>query len=260
MDPLFGSIWGLACAMSSWSDSEDDKPAKGKINPKYLCAVCSSSNLQCWKCERISLKQEIISLKSELSKYNQDKLESLILTSKYKQLMTKVNLGEFHQSDNNNTFEYKSRLSLSHFLTITFDPVKFGFQPNEYERKNYILSRLCRLVKDELIKEVYGSFERHKNGIIHAHCIIIAQQEDKKEIKQYLHDQFTDNPYNRIVIDMGPAKYPQAMDYINKESDHYFHIRPWPLKFKEATLEDYQRLQKQLHNPNKPSDFDYGIV
>lgn len=183
------------------------------------CAICSGSNIQCSKCEILSLRKTINGLQSQLDKYTNILSDNLSL--KYWQV---VDIDKcFKRSKKPIPYNYKDKLSTAKFLTITFDPAKFGIQPLEDERKNYILLQLQRMIVHEMILELYGSFEYHKSGIVHAHCIIITN--DESAVKQYIQPKFTDNRYNRKAIDLGPAKYPQAEEYINKESvDYFLHI------------------------------------
>jgi len=185
------------------------------------CVVCASSNLQCWKCERISLKFKIASLQKELSQFYTSDIEKFYLSYHDKQLSQKYHTVRSPLPIN---YEYKEKLSTSYFITITFDPARFGMQPFDEERKDYIIHKMYNVMDYQLIKEVYGSFERHKNGIIHTHAIITAYFDDIKQINKVMKSYFTDNPYNKIAIDIGPAKYPQAKEYMEKESDDYYLI------------------------------------
>lgn len=242
MDPIIGSIWGLACVMTS-------------------CAICHQST-QCYKCEIFDLKLKVRQLQSELSRYYTSDVEKLNLTYKDKQLFADCTT---IRTPVPIVYDYKDELSTSHFVTITFDPARFGMQPFDDERKDYILHKLTNLISKQLIKKCYGSFERHKNGIIHSHLIINAQQEDVKKIKQQLKSYFTDNPYNKIVIDIGPAKYPQAKDYIDKESDDYYLIFPKPVKAcclpcgKINWTPGGNPTNKIKQEVNQLNDLDFGI-
>lgn len=222
------------------------------------CAVCNSSNIQCWKCERISLKFKIAQLQNELSKFYSADVEKLAVENYEKQISENYLIVT---SDIPIQYDYKNELSTSHFVTITFDPARFGMQPFDSERKDYIIHKLLRLFDKKLIKKCYGSFERHKNGIIHSHLIINAQQEDIPKIKQLLKSYFTDNPYNKIVIDIGPAKYPQAKDYIEKESDDYYKIipRPEPKKKKKNYAIPVIQVQEYSDDSDVDNPLDYGL-
>lgn len=187
------------------------------------CPVCSASNIQCWKCERYDLKKEIYTLRRELSKYYTS--DQSKFTPNFYDKFNSLNFITKRQSSPIE-YEYESELSNSYFVTITFDPAKFGLMPYEVERKNYILNALYKIMKTDLIKKCYGCFEYHQNGIVHSHLIINAQYEDIKTIKRKLREEFSDNPYNKIVVDIGYAKFPQAKQYIEKESSDYYLIIP----------------------------------
>lgn len=105
------------------------------------------------------------------------------------------------------------------FITITFDPEKFGINNSPELEKQYILHKLAYLKKSDLCQSFYGCFEFHKSGSIHAHLIMCTNYD--KEVYKYLKQQFTDNPRNRHAIDYCLAKV-KAQQYIEKESDHYF--------------------------------------
>lgn len=228
------------------------------------CAICHHST-QCYKCEIFDLKAKVRQLQSELSRYYTSDVEKLKLTFSDKQDYSNFIV---MRCDLPIEYDYKDELSTSHFVTITFDPARFGMHPFDEERKEYILHKLTSIMDKQLIKKCYGSFERHKNGIIHSHLIINAQQEDIKKIKQLLKSYFTDNPYNKIVIDIGPAKYPQAKDYIEKESDDYYLIMPKPVKSSCLPCgkmnwtpggNPTHKIKQEVNQLNGISDLDYGL-
>lgn len=179
--------------------------------------VCFGSSILCPNCEITRLKKEIKKLRQELDMYTHIMSEELDL--KYWQIAD-INK-TFTRSKIPLKFEYKHNLSKCNFITITFDPAKFGIQPLHEERKNYILSKLFSMIKSCVIMELYGCFEYTKAGFIHAHLIASTNYRES-EIKQILKVYFTDNMRNTKAVDVGPAKHPQAEEYINKESDDYF--------------------------------------
>lgn len=180
------------------------------------CLICRQTS-QCYKCQIQELKQENTALRNELARFHT--IENDALQLKYWQSQEIINT--FTQSKMKIPFEYKSKLSNAYFITITFDPNKFGVAQLEDERKQYILYSLYKCIKSELLTEVYGCFEYHKNGLVHAHAILITGY--PKEIQQKLHPLYTDNTKNKVVIQIDKAKHPQAQQYIEKESTHYFH-------------------------------------
>lgn len=181
------------------------------------CVQCHDSNIKCYRCQIRQLKAENLSLKQELQKYYLIDNEQLSLT-RYQQQDIDNN---FIQQSTPLDYDYKDKLSNEYFITITFDPSKFGLQPYESERKDYILYQLTRLRNKDLFTDCYGCFEYHKNGIIHTH--LIMNTAFPKEIYQILKSKFTDNSHNKVVLQIDKAKWPQAKDYINKESDHYYY-------------------------------------
>lgn len=228
------------------------------------CAICHQST-QCYKCEIVDLKAKVRNLQCELSKYYTADVEKLMLSYSDKQLSTHFDL---FQSKEPLPYDYKEELSTSHFVTLTFDPARFGMHLYDEERKQYIIHKLYYLMYNKLIKKCYGSFERHKNGIIHSHLIINAQQEDIKKIKQKLKSYFSDNPHNRIVVDIGPAKYPQAKEYIEKESDDYYLILPKPEKSSCLPCgkmnwapggNPTNKIKQEVNKLNGISDLDFGL-
>lgn len=234
------------------SDSDNDfKKSKPAKIISYECPLCASSSVKCNKCEIISLKLQVQQLKNELQKFYLIDRELLSISHNEKFLSTQfVTL----RCSKPIEFEYKDALSLSHFVTITFDPARFGLQEWEFERKEYILHKWYILLDKHLINHVYGSFEYHKNGIIHCHAIINAQNENIKQINRTLRSFFTNNSKNKVVVQVGPAKYPQAQEYIEKESDDYFLIMG-PSKHKKC--KPVNRNQK-IEDTNR-DDLDYGI-
>lgn len=190
----------------------------GKNPNPFICAICAGTSTLCYKCQIDKLTQEVHELREELTRLYAIKSEELKL--KYHQLQDiETNIKQRNTPFN---FEYESKLSNSYFCTITFDPNRFGVESQEEDRKNYILYHLLNLMNNELFTECYGSFEYHKNGIIHAHTIIITGYPN--ELKRSLKPLFTNNPNNRVAIQLDKAKYPQAKQYIDKESNHYFYM------------------------------------
>lgn len=192
------------------------------------CVKCAGCSILCYSCENRFLRKEITKLQQQLEIYTNTLSEELDL--KYWQLMDIKNT--FERSNTSMRFDYKHRLSTCKFITLTFDPAKFGIQPLHDERKNYILSKLYRLIKSSIVIELYGSFEYTKAGIVHAH-LIANTNFTIEELTAIIKPYFTDNPYNTKAVDIGPAKYPQAEEYINKESDDYFRYLDPKTKSKE---------------------------
>lgn len=226
---------------------------KPSVKIIYDCPLCYNSSVKCSKCEIISLKLEIARLRRELSQFYLIDSEKLSVSLQEKQLSCDyLTIRAVIPIK----YEYKDALSLSHFVTITFDPARFGMQEFQSERKEYILHKFYILMDKKLINNVYGSFELHKNGIVHAHVIINAQTENIKKINKLLKSYFTDNQHNKIVIQIGPAKYPQAIEYIEKESEDYFLIQHRPSKkFTKLT----PKVEETTLPCNGENPLDYGL-
>jgi len=191
-----------------------------KVSPKIpnnKCVKCYNTP-QCLQCENKQLKNDNLQLTQQLGKLLMIQPEEFDLKYYHKMDIKK----HFkRQSTPFKEFEYKSKLTNASFFTITFDPSKFGTQPFEDERKEYILHALTKSIKTEYFTEICGCFEYHKNGIVHAHFIVITAF--RQQLKDCLIPYFTNNKRNLKCIDAGPAKYPQAMDYLTKESTDYFY-------------------------------------
>lgn len=183
---------------------------------KISCVICKGSS-QCLKCENKQLKNQLEELSQELLKfYTTDTLNKLYLSSYQMSGVKQL----FQISEKPMVFEYKHYICQSYFLTLTFDPARFGLAPYPEQRIDYILYHMYKCCKYVFIKGLYGCFEHHKNGIVHSHMIIIT--EEKEQVYKYLHKQFTDNPHNKIAVHIDKAKHPQAKQYIEKESIYYF--------------------------------------
>jgi len=219
------------------------------------CIYCDDD--RCDKCIITQLRKKVFDLEQQLNKLNTQNADKLLLSYYEKQLLQHYLIIERNtgNAESMPQFEYKSKLSHAFFCTLTFDPSKFGTGIFHSERRLYILSRICTLMDKMLIKECYGSFEFHKNGQLHSHMIFIMNPDDKKIVKQLLKKEFTDNPYNKNAIDIGPAKYPTGMTYIEKESDDFFYIMHKPRKYKHYHYE----LPTEEESRQLAQDLDYGL-
>lgn len=186
------------------------------MSTSVRCPVCIGSSIQCDRCTIKQLKNEIKLLNQQLANYTEH-ISSDVLRVPYNEIhrikQSNLPLDNYYPIDHDQLSSYK-------FITITFDPTKFGTQQLDQQRKDYILHHLIKLYDNEMIKNFYGCFEYHKNGIVHSH--IIAQTYVPQDVYSYLKTKFTDNAKNKYAIQIDPAKIPQAIDYINKESTNYF--------------------------------------
>lgn len=116
------------------------------------------------------------------------------------------------------------------FYTITFSPKRF-YQHTDKQYKDYIIYHLIRLRQINILFDAYGCFEKHRNGVIHAHVIIKAYQHDI--VKKYLNQWFNHDARNRHCIDQKQIDDAiKVMEYINKvqegkkdRSDHFFKLQ-----------------------------------
>lgn len=165
------------------------------------CVVCQNES------EIKQLKQQIVELSLKLQQYEHQQMK---VTINQKQLIEE----QFEQS-NRPLLNEEFDITGYQFITLTYDPKKFGYLQTETAQREYFLSAL-------LDKSVYGCFEYHKNGNMHCHFVMKSTEEEAKKMKQDIRYKFTDNPKNRDFMDIGIAKDKVAIRYINKESRFYF--------------------------------------
>lgn len=184
------------------------------------CPICFGSTILCSKCEIISLKLEIEQLKAKYAKYDEERLNALKLPP-YAEYEIKLRIKQSKTPIVTDFTDITPQIQQLMFTTVTFDPLKFGIQSYEEQRKNYILHHFKHLVdKTDIIEYFYGSFEYHSSGIIHAHMVVKTQY-SSKFIDTSLRHLFTDNTRNKRAVITYPFKK-TAIEYINKESTHYF--------------------------------------
>ena len=194
------------------------------------CVVCSGSS-QCNRCIIRSQRTTIAGLLEKIA-YLENSKNDLLQIREYER--QKV----YHKIIRTTTpqeYDYKDHLSNTRFYTITFDPTKFGQLKLDLEDSyNYIIHHLLEAQKIYCIFSFYGCIEMHQNGNPHAHLLIHSNYHN--DIKNYLKAKFTDNMRNKFCIDSGPAKYPQAKEYIDKESKIYFKNKLTVLKPKSQRV------------------------
>lgn len=188
------------------------------------CVVCAGS-VQCLKCENFELKAEIRALRQEILKYNMDKSE-VFQVSRHAEIEIYSKVLRYQHPIEAFNLPTDDSIIKWRFLTLTFDPLKFGIQPYEQDRKAYILYKLLRSVHKNIIDDFYGCFEYHESGLIHAHMVINTDYNDKF-IEDYFQPEFTDNRRNKRAVKCLPAKT-TVLDYIHKvntpdkRSDDFF--------------------------------------
>lgn len=186
------------------------------VSKCFSCVVCSGSS-PCYACQIKQLKDTVKQYKEVLDFIMSISSEQLKL--KHYQ---KIDLMLFNRSNSPMPFEIPtSDLSSWKFLTITFDPQKFGVSNEPEDERNYILHHLLRVYRLDYCSHLYGCFEMHKTGRTHAHIIVRVLDND---IYSELKKSFTDNPKNKNAIDLGLARFPQSIKYIEKESKDYFQL------------------------------------
>jgi len=126
----------------------------------------------------------------------------------------------FERSSEPIWFDYLPWLSQAYFITLTFDPERFGVSNHTDAQKDYLLMIICMIFEKELALSVYGCFEFCKTGAVHTHMILQTNQID--QVKKLFKKQLTFNAYNKHAVDVGNAKHPQAQQYIEKESTDYY--------------------------------------
>lgn len=187
---------------------------------KKLCCVSCMHDLNdpCPNCQIRRLK-DYIRQYEEVIRYLMN-LSSPQLHLKNYQI---VDLMQFYRSKSPMPFEtpISEELHYWKFLTITFDPEKFGISNEPGDEKNYILHHLLRVYKLNYCSALYGCFEQHQSGRVHSHIVIKVLDND---IYGELKRSFTDNPRNKHAVDIGLARFPQAIKYIEKESTDYFQL------------------------------------
>jgi len=185
----------------------------------FRCIICHGSSI-CDKCKVRELSSALKLANDKINFLTRDYHEALQITH-----IQRLNIdAAFIRSKDPIDILPRLRdmsLSLMKFVTITFDPDKFGSVNESDREKEYILSVLYNLQIHYHF--IYGCFEYHKSGTIHAHLIINTTC---CNLKQILRPKFTNNPKNHKAIDIGPAKLPQSITYINKESSDYFMYDP----------------------------------
>lgn len=213
----------------------------------HTCVICCGYT-QCDKCK-------IKDLQRQLSEYK-EAMDFFLGESSISMSIDKV----FFAKKYMNTFECSSGyykgdipdeyLRNTYFITLTFDPDKFGTNNPSEDEENYILYILAKQCKRDRIFNIYGCFEQFKTGITHAHLIMHTNFID--EIRKELKLALTNNPRNRNSIDIGPAHKTKAIDYINKSDDGHKIYDPKKYFYYGALYEN--------EDLKEPSPLDYGII
>lgn len=176
------------------------------------CVVCKHSS-QCYKCQIKDLKSTIEKLTYELSYLRKGSNSLLVLKDDYSK--------HFETDNKFLPINYYGEMSDYQFLTITFDPQKFGLFNQPKDEQNYIFKYLTKSINKGFIKQLTGCFEYQKNGTTHAH-IIIHTNYKPKEIEDHFRPSFTDDLKNRYAIKCYPLQKEKCEAYLQKESTEYY--------------------------------------
>lgn len=234
-DLYISSLRWLACVMNATS-----------------CAICKGTS-QCYKCQVIDLIKKNSQLSKELAYFKKQPNKALSLKKDYSSV--------FETDTKYLPIKYIGDKSEYRFLTLTFDPSKFGlYNLHQYEQ-NYIFYTIYRLIKKNQIKQLTGCFEYQQNGSTHAHLIIRSDLPDH-EVETLLRPYYTDNERNKYAVKCLPAKFPNVEDYIMKESNEFYRYDPnigyyeeglvcedhieTKLPDKQPKSEQVERLQKMI--------------
>lgn len=115
------------------------------------------------------------------------------------------------------------------FYTITFSPQRFYYH-TDTQYKEYILYHLLEIYLN-YNAYIYGCFEYHQSGLIHAH-VVIRHPKEQKKIQKYLNEQFNHSKKNKYCIDEGVKHITTQLDmdkvigYINKDCP-YGKLKRW---------------------------------
>lgn len=173
----------------------------------------------------LELVEENRKLQNQLN-YILNKFNEAIMISPQQKVETYI----FTRTTSPKNVHYESDVHRWQFGTVTFDPSKFGVGNRTSDEKNYILWSLAQLKK--YYENLYGCFEYTETGTVHGHFIAQMKRnpdEFQKQLKRY----FTNNAYNNVAVKVYPAKYPNALNYINKigikeedRGDEWYYYNP----------------------------------
>lgn len=124
-------------------------------------------------------------------------------------------------------------------ITLTFDSKKFPqlIITPDIEQIKYIKKVISTILYERLFTRVYGSFEKHKSGIIHFHGVIPLYKslDNKINLDLLLKPYFTDSEHNKHAVLTKPVDDLQLwIKYINKPETYKIFLE-W--NFKKNTLE-----------------------
>lgn len=178
---------------------------------KTSCVICLGCLSLCSKCEIKKLKNQVSEL-TEVVNFLCNESSSVLNLSKVEINLIDIIFERYSYPADEPQIDEREFI----FITLTFDPEKFGQNNQPEDEKSYLLSVISKLVKTNNLQEIYGSFEYQKNGAIHCH--FISKFSDYSYIKKQLKVAMTNRPRNEKAIDIKSVKgITKLWNYINKD-------------------------------------------
>lgn len=114
-------------------------------------------------------------------------------------------------------FESVYFVSSMKFITVTLDPSHVKVDAERPRLVQYLFETFHEsLIIPKRIDFIYGCVEWHKSGLPHLH--FIANQVDfSVKLKTVIKPYVTRNMRNHKAVDEGFARFPNSIDYINKD-------------------------------------------
>lgn len=137
---------------------------------KSSCCICLGCS-PCYACQIKTMKKVIAYYKGFYDFINSINNENLHLKPYQKaDIMASFNISNSPIQLESWNFDSK----LWRFITLTFDPQKFGCSNDPESERNYMLNIILAAARRSYVSAVYGSFELHKNGTVHTHLIAMV--------------------------------------------------------------------------------------
>jgi len=200
------------------------------------CAICSGSS-SCFSCQIKELKSIIQQQAIELRHWKGESCKLLQCKKDYR-LFFEISSNFLRPNYIGENTEYK-------FITITFDPKKFGLFNVKSDEQNYILKQLLKCIKANQIKSLAGCFEYQKNGTTHAHLIARVTCSNTT-LEDTLKMKFTDDTKNKYAVKVeDPNSFKNIENYLQKESIEFFRYDiAASLDLEYATVDDLPKKEK----------------
>lgn len=178
-----------------------------------VCAMCSEKKDYKSMYEELKLRYE----------YQNDNMKDLLLTDSCYELLTysgwiltiQYHDKPLHEDIVNFVFDNQYAHQQVPFITLTFDPKKFKRLINRNLQRQYIEQTLQELINKNVIRALYGCYELHENGVVHAH-FIVPELFMENETLEWIKSKFTDNINNIHAVHCCTKNFYEAVEYINK--------------------------------------------